>query len=67
MGTYIHGILDNEAFINSLLAPFAERMKTSGSPFDIHAFKEQQYDRLADHVRAHIDMNKVYQILSEDD
>ena len=67
MGTYIHGILDNEAFINSLLAPFAERMKTPGSPFDIHAFKEQQYDRLADHVRAHIDMNKVYQILSEDD
>ena len=29
-------------------------------------FKEQQYDRLADHVRQHLDMDKLYKILADD-
>ena len=34
-----------------------------GSVFDYQAFKEQQYDLLADHVRRYVDMENVYQIL----
>jgi adenosylcobyric acid synthase len=34
------------------------------TPFDWKAFKEEQYDRLADHVRRHVDLKKIYQILS---
>ena len=64
MGTYIHGILDNVAFIDTLLSPFAEKLKERSQSFDYHAFKEQQYDLLADHVRKHLNMDLLYQILS---
>jgi len=28
------------------------------------AFKQRQYDRLADHVRRHVDMARLYEIIS---
>ncbi len=62
MGTYIHGILDNPAFIDRLLAPHADKL-TEASSFDYHAFKEEQYDKLADHVRQYVDMPLLYDIL----
>ncbi|MDR1882176.1 MAG: cobyric acid synthase [Prevotella sp.] len=61
-GTYIHGILDNGSVIDFLLAPYADRL--SDAPFDFKAFKEEQYDKLADHVRRHVDMDLVYRIMS---
>jgi adenosylcobyric acid synthase len=67
MGTYIHGILDNAAFIDILLAPFADKLKARSQSFDYHAFKEQQYDLLADHVRQHLNMDLLYQILQGND
>lgn len=66
MGTYIHGILDNADFIDYLLEPFAGKVKER-STFDYQAFKEQQYDKLADHVRAHVNLPLVYQILKQHD
>lgn len=67
MGTYIHGILDNAPFIDLILEPFADKIKEAGKSFDYAAFKEQQYDLLAEHVRKHLDMNKIYQILKGND
>lgn len=65
MGTYVHGILDNPEFIDFLLLPFMDRIeKEEHEPFDYFKFKEEQYDKLADHVRKHIDMDKLYKILS---
>ena len=64
MGTYIHGILDNPSFIERILWPFEHKIKEKDQPFDIHAYKDQQYNLLADHVRQHIDMDLVYRILS---
>ena len=66
MGTYVHGILDNAPFVDSLLTPFAEKMAQANRPFDYKAFKETQYDRLAAHVRQHVDMERIYQMLSDD-
>ena len=66
MGTYVHGILDNSAFTDLLLKPFAEKLAEAGKPFNYQAFKEEQYDRLADHVRRYVDMDKLYQILTND-
>ena len=66
MGTYVHGILDNTPFVEFLLAPFAENMALAGKPFDYHAFKEEQYDKLAAHVRQHVDMERIYKILTDD-
>lgn len=64
MGTYVHGILDNTSFIDYLLKPFADQLAKDSTPFDYHAFKEEQYNRLADHIRQYVDVEKVYQIIS---
>lgn len=60
-GTYIHGILDNSAFVERLLAPYT--VKCTECAFDYAAFKETQYDRLAAHIRKYVDINKVYNIM----
>lgn len=67
MGTYIHGILDNPAFIDFLLEPFADKLADTGIAFDYQQFKEEQYDKLADHVRRHINLPLIYQILTTHD
>ena len=67
MGTYLHGILDNASFVDFLLKPFAARINQKAEAFDYQAFKETQYDLLADHVRRHVDMQRIYQILQDND
>jgi len=62
-GTYLHGVLDNAPVVEELLAPFASRLAEGAKPFDYAAFKEEQYNRLADHVRKHVDMKRLYEIL----
>ena len=63
IGTYIHGFLDNAPVIEYLLKDKA----VSTSPVQSYAaFKEEQYDKLADHVRKHVDIKKLYQILTDD-
>ena len=66
MGTYVHGILDNASFVDFLLQPFAEKLSQTNASFDYQAFKEKQYDKLADHVRQHVDIERIYQILTHD-
>ena len=64
MGTYVHGILDNPPFIEKLLAPFKDKMEKTAPTFDYKAFKEEQYDKLATHVRQHLNMQLLYQLLT---
>ena len=59
MGTYVHGILDNPSVIDYLLEPFADKLKET--TFDYKAFK------LAAHVRKHVDLPLIYQILTDND
>lgn len=65
MGTYLHGILDNPSFVDYLLAPFAHRLSHQGQALSYEAYKEEQYDRLADHLRAHIDIPRLLDILAQ--
>lgn len=60
-GTYIHGILDNEIVIHDLLSRSAKTPVSAS--FNYKAFKEQQYDLLANHLRKYIDMDYVYKTL----
>lgn len=64
IGTYIHGFLDNPAVINRLLSDYVDTDQVEIS--DPQAFKEEQYDKLAAHVRQHVDMERLYQILTDD-
>lgn len=63
MGTYVHGILDNQPFIDYLLQPYAEKLQQTEA-FDYAAYKQQQYDLLADHIRRYVDIPVVYRILN---
>lgn len=65
-GTYLHGVLDNAPVVDALLASFADRFTAEASSFDYAAFKEEQYDRLADHVRKYLDMARLYRIMTND-
>ena len=64
IGTYIHGFLDNPAVINRLLSDYVDTDQVE--TLDPQAFKEEQYDKLAVHVRKHVDMERLYQILTDD-
>ena len=63
MGTYLHGILDNTTFVDLLLRPYTEKIRQEAVSFNYAMYKEQQYNRLADHVRHHVDMERIYSIL----
>lgn len=65
MGTYIHGILDNQEFIDMLLQPYSVKMEGTGKTFDYQAYKEEQYNKLAEHVRKHMDIDRLYKIMTE--
>ena len=67
MGTYVHGILDNAPFVDFLLEPFRGKISEGDKPFDYAAFKEEQYDKLAAHVRQYVNMDQIYKILTDND
>lgn len=68
-GTYIHGIFDNDALRRSFVTQLKQRSgKQSGSGADAGAlsffqWKEEQYDKLAEHVRKHADVRGILDIL----
>ena len=62
IGTYIHGFLDNIPVINFLL-----KDKGATPAQSLADFKEEQYDKLAAHVRRYVDIDRIYQILSYND
>lgn len=54
-GTYLHGILDNQPVINELLyIKFEDAQAT-----DYAAFKEMQYEKLANWIDQHLDMESI--------
>ncbi len=59
-GSYLHGIFDNRTVIEYVLNQVGATVK---GDIDNQAFKEQQYDKLADHVRENVDMDLVYSFL----
>ena len=62
LGTYIHGILDNAGFVDYLIQPYLSG-KSAQTSFDYAQFKEEQYDKLAAHVRKNVNMQLVYSVI----
>jgi len=63
IGTYVHGILDNAVFVDFLLRPFSDKIGKRHETFDYQAYKQQQYDLLAAHIRQNLDMELLYKIM----
>lgn len=59
-GTYIHGLFDSRDFRQAFLDTLPGR--TNGA-FDYRAYREEQYDKLADLLRQSLDMEKIYEIM----
>ena len=65
-GTYIHGIFDAPEVADGVLRALCLRRGVDFAAlgaFDASAYKERQYDLLADGVRGSLDMDLIYQIL----
>ena len=66
-GTYLHGIFDTSELTQKLVQLLLEKKGISGTTVpavDFAAKKEQEYDKLADLLREHLDMPKIYDILN---
>ena len=61
-GTYLHGIFDNRETIQYILKQVKHDVKAT---VDFHTFKEEQYNKLAQHVRANVDLEYIYQTLKK--
>ena len=65
-GTYIHGFFDRQETAAALIRALAERKGIDAEhlpAMDFASYKERQYDLLADTLRGHLDMDKIYRIL----
>ena len=59
-GTYIHGIFDNAVVLKSVLEPFINKSLDIGN---YKEFKNNEYDKLANFVRANLNMDQIYKDL----
>ncbi len=68
-GSYIHGIFDMPGIADTILEALCNKKGTDISrlgAFNAEEYKEKQYDKLADAVRAGLDMDLVYKILDRE-
>ena len=65
MGTYVHGIFDNDGLRRCLLNSLrqAKGLEELANQQDSASLKEQAYEKLANSVRANLDMAKIYQVM----
>lgn len=67
-GTYIHGIFDKAAIASALVGALAKNKGISIETedcMDYRDYKDKQYDRLADILSEHLNMEEIYGILRE--
>ena len=65
-GTYIHGIFDTSEMAGAFVRTIADRAGVklgASAQMNYREFKETQYDKMADILRAHIDMDELYRIM----
>lgn len=75
-GTYVHGVFDAPGVARRIveilaehkgvtLNPSSEELQQDSFEMDNQAYKETQYDLLAETLRKHLDMKRIYEILGE--
>jgi len=62
-GTYLHGIFDNSSVIQAILTSCGKETKVQ--EFNYAEYKNEQYDKLADHIRSSCDMEYIYRVMEE--
>jgi adenosylcobyric acid synthase len=66
-GTYLHGLFDSDEFTRALVNGLRVRkgLAPLDSTFHYAQYKSQQFDLLADAMRQHIDIEKIYTIMQQ--
>lgn len=67
-GSYVHGLFDQGNMALAVTEALAGKKGVclkAGSSRDYQAFKETQYDKLADTLRSYLDMEEIYGVLTE--
>lgn len=65
-GTYVHGIFDEGGAASVIVRELAGKKGLTleeGLRMDYQAFKETQYDKLAETLREYLDMDEIYKIM----
>ncbi len=65
-GTYLHGLFDTGSLAEALIRHLAERKGLDPGKIEViphETYVQQQYDKLAEGVRAALDMEKIYEIM----
>ena len=65
-GTYVHGIFDEDGVADTIVRALykAKGLIYNGTKVSRKVFKESQYDKLADMIRTHMDMDYIYKIMN---
>lgn len=66
-GSYVHGIFDKADVVKQLVIALLKQKGLDAKhveAIDMVAYKEQQYDKLAEIIRENLDMDAIYQILN---
>lgn len=65
IGTYVHGIFEGNEFTNAFVNIFMDMkgLERTEQRLSYEAYKDQQYDLLADAVRKNINMDLIYKIM----
>ncbi len=66
-GCYIHGVFDEPEVSSAIVRVLYERkgLRFDGKSIDRRAYKQKQFDILADEVRGSLDMELIYRILGQ--
>ncbi|MBQ3956480.1 MAG: cobyric acid synthase [Clostridia bacterium] len=67
-GSYIHGLFDENGIAEVIVRALYDRAGLEfdeNAVFDVHEYRESQYDKLADAVRGALDMDMIYRIIEE--
>lgn len=67
-GSYVHGVFDKGKIAWEIVKALAVKKGIAietGNFIDYQQFKQRQYDKLADYIREHTDMDYIYSILRE--
>jgi adenosylcobyric acid synthase len=61
-GTYLHGLFDEPEFLDTFIASFGKPFDGMAKPPSASAYRQSQYDRLARHLRQHVNIDLLFEI-----
>ena len=67
-GSYVHGLFDAQGIADEVIRALCKRrglVFDAERPFDRAAYRDTQYNKLADAVRSALDMRLIYEILEK--